>query len=444
MKGSPSVLFEELYEEDPYGFIYESLEDKEDRGRYSFIGAKPFAVFYSKADDLSIQIDGETFHKKGDPFRELKVLINGFQGLSSSRVFTGGAVGYISYDAIRMVEKIPDKNPDDITVPDIFFILPSELIVFDHKEEMIEIIIYHSDVSRFKEIEQTICSSSGEKIMSRAKKRIDYIPYLKKEAFCDIVRKAKEYIYAGDIFQVVLSQRFAFPVEKDPIEFYKRLRLTNPSPYMYYLKLKDLYVVGSSPETLVKVDDNKVISRPIAGTRPRGRTLQQDKDLAYDLLNDEKEKAEHIMLVDLARNDLGRVCKFGSIKVTDFLQVERFSRVMHLSSNVTGDLREGCNSFDVLRAAFPAGTVTGAPKIRAMEIIDELESVKRGIYAGAIGYFGFNKGMEFCIAIRTIIICGNTGYIQAGAGIVADSVPIQEYNETLNKLSALQKAIEDV
>jgi len=280
--------------------------------------------------------------------------------------------------------------------------------------------------------------------MSRAKKRIDYIPYLKKEAFCNIVRKAKEYIYAGDIFQVVLSQRFAFPVEKDPIEFYKRLRLTNPSPYMYYLKLKDLYVVGSSPETLVKVDDNKVISRPIAGTRPRGRTLQQDKDLAYDLLNDEKEKAEHIMLVDLARNDLGRVCKFGSIKVTDFLQVERFSRVMHLSSNVTGDLREGCNSFDVLRAAFPAGTVTGAPKIRAMEIIDELESVKRGIYAGAIGYFGFNKGMEFCIAIRTIIICGNTGYIQAGAGIVADSVPIQEYNETLNKLSALQKAIEDV
>jgi len=447
LKSSPVSVFEEVYNQDYFGFIYESLESVGERGRYSFIGARPFILFKSKGEDIEINVMKKTYKKKGDPIDFLRSIVAEYRECPDT-VFPGGAVGYISYDAVRFFEKIPDINPDELAVPDTYFMFPSEIIVFDHKEGTVDIIVYSekNNQERIKELRGAIETCTKETAF-RPHKLEAPLPFesnFTKDSYQEIVEKAKEYIYAGDVFQVVLSQRFRCCVEKEPIRIYKALRLTNPSPYMYYLRLNDLYILGSSPEILVKLTNGVAISRPLAGTRPRGRTEKEDRSLEVDLLKDEKEVAEHIMLVDLARNDIGRVCEYGSVRVTELLQIERYSKVMHIVSNVVGKLMKGRDAFDLLRATFPAGTVSGAPKVRAMEIIDELEPSKRGVYAGAIGYFSFSGNMDMCIAIRTIVVKDGIGYIQAGAGIVADSVPEREYMETLNKASALKKAIEIV
>jgi anthranilate synthase component 1 len=368
-------------------------------------------------------------------------------------------VGYIGYDTVRFFEELPDKNPDDLKLPDILLILAETLLIFDHSTHKIKIIscAYLKDKSRataelaydkaIKKIEEVIVKlKSPLKLKSTAIKttpgKIKISSNLTKKGFEQIVIRAKDYIKSGDIIQVVLSQRFNARLNIAEFEVYRSLRSINPSAYMYFLKLKDFSVVGSSPELLVRCENGVVETRPIAGTRHRGYDEAQDIKLAKDLCNDEKEKAEHIMLLDLGRNDLGRVCKAGSISVSEFMKVEKYSHVMHLVSNVRGKLLEGKDIFDVLRAAFPAGTVTGAPKVRAMEIIDELENLKRGPYAGCVGYFSFSANLDTCITIRTIVIKNKKAYFQAGAGIVADSVPEKEYFETINKAKALVSAIQ--
>ncbi|MEJ2568250.1 MAG: anthranilate synthase component I family protein, partial [candidate division WOR-3 bacterium] len=326
-----------------------------------------------------------------------------------------------------------------------YFMFPSEIILFDHKNDTVDIILYtnNGDNKRIEELTKIIKTSQEVYYNLSEGNKVEFIGNFTKKEYCDAVEKAKEYINAGDIFQVVPSQRFKAINKKEPINIYKALRLTNPSPYMYYLRFDDLYILGSSPETLIKLEAGGLVtSNPIAGTRRRGKNEEEDKKFAKELLQDEKELAEHVMLVDLARNDIGRVCEYGSIRVSDFMRIEKYAKVMHNISVVNGNLLEDKDAFDLVRATFPAGTVSGAPKIRAMEIIDELEPARRGIYAGALGYFGFAGIMDLCIAIRTIIINKGIIYFQAGGGVVADSVPELEYKETINKMSALKKAIE--
>jgi anthranilate synthase component 1 len=453
---SPLLVYEKILEQEEFAFIYESLESRGVRGRYSFLGSKPFLIFESKGNNCKISFSDKTHTKTGNPFDILKELVKGYntspessQGSESAfkeGPFPGGAVGYIAYDAIRYFEEIPDQNPDYINTQDLYFIFPEEIIIFDHKKRTMDLIVYSEDdgQERLKNLEAKIegfstFSEPSEIILDTS---LIFESNFTEESFSRIVERAKEYILAGDIFQVVLSQRFTFQFKEDPINIYKALRITNPSPYMYYLHFKDLHVIGSSPETLVQLTDKKVVTRPLAGTRRRGKSIEEDDRLEIELLNDEKEKAEHIMLVDLARNDIGRVCVYGSVKPTYLLEIERYSKVMHIVSNVEGEIGINQDAFDLLKSTFPAGTVSGSPKIRAMEIIDELEPVKRGIYAGAIGYFSFNGDMDNCITIRTVIVNDGTGIIQAGAGIVADSKPRLEYKETMNKANALLSAVE--
>ena len=442
---TPVAVYKKLYHEEKFSFLYESLESIGKRGRYSFIGAKPFIIFSSQREDIEIKSINKTYRIKGNPIEILRKLVTGYKSSLKISSFSGGAVGYISYDAVRFFEKIPDTNPDELSTPDTFFIFPEEIIIFDHKEKTIDIILYSEDggEKRIEELVSSIKASSKDTVMVLPPVKIfGFKSNFTKESFCKIVKKAREYIFAGDIFQVVLSQRFKFHIVGNSFTVYQRLRETNPSPYMYFLKFDDLSVLGSSPEILVKLTDDVVVTRPLAGTCPRGETDEEDVVLAAELTADEKERAEHIMLVDLARNDIGRVCVKGSIKVTELFGIEKYSRVMHLVSNVVGRLQKGKDAFDLMSSTFPAGTVSGAPKIRAMEIIDELEPVKRGIYAGAIGYFAFSGNMDFCIAIRMILIKDKIGIIQAGAGIVADSDPMKEYQETLNKAKALLTVFE--
>jgi anthranilate synthase component 1 len=445
LKSFPITVYERLYQSEPYSFIYESLEEKDKRGRYSFIGARPFIIFKSKGEKIEIIFKDNCYLQRGNPIETLRGLINQYKDYPLLVPFSGGAVGYVAYDVVRFFEKIPDNNSDPLNIPEIFFIFPGEIIIFDHKEEVIDIIVYSEGNSnrRIKELTEIIKTCPPEDITISL--NLVTVPSFRSNftqaAYYKIVNQAKEYIFAGDIFQVVLSQRFTFHLPTTPYNVFKSLRITNPSPYMYYLSLDGLFIAGSSPETLVKLQERQVTIRPLAGTRARGKTTEEDKRLQRELLNDEKEKAEHIMLVDLARNDIGRVCEPGSIKTTELLEIERYSKVMHIVSNVTGKLSKNCDAFDLLAATFPAGTVSGAPKIRAMEIIDQLEPVKRGIYAGAIGYFAFSGDMDMCIAIRTIVIKDKIGYIQTGAGIVADSEPAKEYQETLNKAIALKNAL---
>ncbi len=443
-KISPVQAFELLYKSEPYAFLYESLEQKGERGRYSFIGAKPFLIIRAKGNRVVISDMSKRSLLQGNPFTILRQILNSVKIYSHINPFSGGAVGYVAYDAIRYFEKIPDNNPDRINLPDLFFIFPQELVLFDHKKKSACIISYNSDKNRLSEISNLLTKRQTDRVFKLVKNHSKFHACMEKSDFCSIVKKAKEYILAGDIFQVVLSQRFMIKINKPAFDVYQALRITNPSPYMYYLNLDDIKILGSSPEILVKLKNKTAISRPLAGTRKRGRSLQEDKMFERELLNDEKERAEHIMLVDLARNDLGRVCIPGSVRTTELMKIERYSRVMHIVSNVKGRLRNDLDAIDLFSATFPAGTVSGAPKIRAMEIIDELESVKRGLYAGAIGYFDFSGNMDFCIAIRTILIRDSIAYLQAGAGIVADSIPENEHNETLNKIKALKNALEIV
>ncbi len=450
---------------DEYAFLLESVENEENIGRYSFLGCSPNIIFKSKGEEINLIYalthDSEVFTSH-NPLDVLKDVMSRFQPAPGQVLppFTGGAVGYISYDVVRSFERIPDANPDDLNLPDCFFMITDTLIVFDHvKHKMILVAnaLIHDDpeqaydeaihkldvmYERLRLPGPLTEEDLGEERNARMPDDAAPVSNMSKEEFERSVTKAKEYIFAGDIFQGVLSQRWKKTIKCEPVDIYRALRCINPSPYMFYLKFGDLKLIGSSPEILVKAQKNHVQLRPIAGTRPRGADHEEDEQLIKDLLADPKERAEHIMLVDLGRNDLGRVCRFGTVAVDDLMVIEKYSHVMHIVSNVVGELRPDKDIYDVLAASFPAGTVTGSPKIRAMEIIDELEPVRRGPYAGSVGYFSFSGNLDSCITIRTIVVKGNDAYVQAGAGIVADSVPEREFTETENKARGLIKAIE--
>ncbi len=440
-------------------FLLESIGESQVTARYSFIGRNPFISFQSLGDDITVtDYTGKTETYKGRPMEELQKLVERYKApkLEGLPSFNGGAVGFFAYDIIRQYERLPNVNPDDLGLPDMHFMLMDEIIAFDHKKQKIIIIVnIHSDVNfesqynraagRIMDIRQEMADLSklAEKETRKYRSSSKPVSNMTKEQFCENVEKAKEYIKNGDIFQIVPSQRFTVETSVSPFNTYRALRLINPSPYMYYLNFGDYQIVGASPEMLVRVENGIVQTGPIAGTRWRGKTLEEDLQLERDLLNDEKEIAEHTMLVDLGRNDVGRVSEFGSVKVTRFKYVERFSHVMHLISDVEGKLRADKTCFDALAATLPAGTLSGAPKIRAMEIIDELEPTKRGVYGGAIGYISFNGNFDSCITIRTGVFKDGKAYVQAGGGIVYDSVPEYEYNESVNKASAVLKAIEE-
>jgi anthranilate synthase component 1 len=454
---------------DEYSFLLESVEGQEKIARYSFLGSRPSLIFRSKGKHIEIaqpaQHSVRRFVTATDPLDEIKKIMRDFKPVHIKGLprFCGGLVGYIGYDAVRFFEKLPDQNPDELRSDDFIFILADTILVFDHVNHTIKIV---SNVL-FSQLGKNIPETRKKKIYNDAIKKIESIQgdfkkavagnevvpaavvsakarvtsNFKKSAFQNIIVKAKEYITKGDIIQVVLSQRFSVKINKKPFDIYRSLRSINPSPYMFFLKLRDIILIGSSPEILVRCEDGLVQTRPIAGTRPRGNTEQEDRLLEKELLNDIKEKAEHIMLVDLGRNDLGRVCKTGSVTVHEFMSIERYSHVMHLVTEVRGRLSNTRDIYDVLRASFPAGTVSGSPKIRAMEIIDTLENSRRGPYAGCVGYFSFSQNMDTCITIRTIVVKNGVAYVQAGAGIVADSVPEKEYFESVNKAKALIEAI---
>lgn len=441
-----------------YSFLLESVEGGERLARYSFLGSDPSLVFSSKGTSVTIR-EGHSIktYSSRDPIAELKKILSQYRFVKIKGLprFSGGLVGFFGYDMVRFVERIPDKNPDDLKVPDSVFMLTDTILIFDHVDHKIKIVsnchIKTSASTAYddavKKINKILASLKAPHKPLRAhevvkgaeiKLRSNY----PQKKFEDIVKKAKSYIRRGDIIQVVLSQRLSVPVKSHPFDIYRALRSINPSPYMYYLKLKDFYLVGSSPEIMVRCEDGTVELRPIAGTRPRGSSEEEDARLAKELLGDPKEKAEHIMLVDLGRNDIGRVCDYRTVKVTDFMTIEKYSHVMHIVSDVSGCLKKDKDAFDVIRATLPAGTVTGAPKVRAMEIIDALENLRRGTYAGSVGYFSFSGNLDTCITIRTILIKDSVAYIQAGAGIVADSKPDKEYQETMNKAKALVRAVE--
>jgi len=453
---------------DNYAFLLESVEGQEKIARYSFLGSNPSLVFESKARNIEIICPKEKsvhrFITSRSPLDEIKKIMQDFKVVNIKGLprFFGGLVGYIGYDMVRFFEEIPDKNPDDLKLPDSFFILTDNILIFDHVNHTIKIVnniilpkvrnrlskkdktkIYTQAIKKIESLHADLRKPNVDSKTNYEDKRrkINITSNFKKSEFQEIVKKAKVYIRNGDIIQVVLSQRFKARIDQQPFDIYRNLRSLNPSPYMFFLKLKDVILLGASPEMLVRCEDELLQMRPIAGTRPRGISEEQDKKLKYELLNDEKEKAEHLMLVDLGRNDLGRVCKRGKVWVDEFMSVERYSHVMHLVSEVRGVLDKRYDAYDVLKASFPAGTVAGSPKIRAMEIIDELENLRRGPYAGCVGYFSFSKNMDTCITIRTIVIQDNTAYIQAGAGIVADSHPEREYWESVNKAKALMEAI---
>ncbi len=449
-----------LAEGSRYEFLLESASGGENIGRFSFVGADPFAVFTARGNEVElVQENGERKSWTGEPFEELRKLVWKHSSGRPARLhwFTGGAAGYVSYDAVRHIEQLPDLKPDVLGLPEMYFGLYETVVVFDHLYKVVKVIsnVHPGDESpasayerALERIDRTVerlhraVTLVSDDVQASGPLDLEYSSNFRKVDFEDAVRKAKEYILAGDILQVVPSQRLAARTSADGFSIYRTLRVVNPSPYMFYLRMPDVSLVGASPEVMVRVENESVVLRPIAGTRPRGENEEKDRALEKELVADEKERAEHMMLVDLARNDVGRVSEYGSVKVDKFMVVERYSHVMHLTTNVSGRLRGGCDAFDALKASLPAGTVTGAPKVRAMEIIEELEPEKRGPYAGAVGLIGFGGDLNTCITIRTIVLKDDVAYVQAGAGIVADSVPEREYEETLNKAKALLKAIE--
>jgi len=444
-----------------YAFLLESVEGGEQVGRHSFLGSEPFAVFSSKGDQITVTRDGKqrtrTLNPGEDPLSALSALLSEYTFVPEEGLprFCGGAVGYMGYDVVRFFERLPGTPTDDLSLPDCIFVLTDTCLIFDHayhRGKVLSNAIINGDPDRaydeaVRKIE-ALCArldapGSGVLPPKLQPKDTRLATNLTREQYEEIVLKGKEYIAAGDIIQVVLSQRLSRPVAAHAFDIYRSLRSLNPSPYMYYLTYGDLRIVGSSPERLVSVYDSEVITRPIAGSRPRGKTPAEDKALADELLADEKERAEHVMLLDLGRNDLGRVCRYGSVRVDQQMVIEKYSHVQHIVSNVRGQLRADKDQFDVLRACFPAGTLSGAPKVRAMEIIDELEPTRRGPYGGVIGYFSFSGNMDTAITIRTIVCTNGTAHLQVGAGIVADSQPAREYEEcVLLKGGALLRAIE--
>jgi anthranilate synthase component 1 len=444
-------------------FLLESLSNDEKWARYSFIGLKPKKIIKSWGESVEITENGSSPIIKhfDDPIAALKQELSNYVPVTVEGLppFYGGLVGYIGYENVKYFERCPDNNKSGVAIPDMCFLLTDTLLIFDHHKLTIKIVVntyvtdniniedaYIEALTKIDQIEHSLKHNKiNYKTCAAIKNNDGDIAYSSsfdtKQDFMDAVEKSKEYIKAGDIFQVVLSQRFNTKSDVDPFNIYRALRIINPSPYMFYLNLDDVKLVGASPEILVRKRQDKVILRPIAGTRKRGLNEEEDLSLEKELLTDPKELAEHIMLVDLGRNDVGRVARAGSILINKLKFIERYSHVMHIVSDIEGTLQQGLDSFDVLRACFPAGTVTGAPKVRAMEIINELEPVKRGPYAGAVGYFSFSGDMDTCITIRTLFVKDGTIYFQAGAGIVADSIAENEFEETLNKARAIMRAI---
>ena len=460
---TPVSVYLKLAQTSTLSFLLESVEGGEQVGRYSFLGVNPKGLITVQDGRVSITRHGQTITRpltaNEDP---LAVIEREFERvrpvpLDGLPRFIGGAVGYLSYDIVRSIERLPNTAIDELRLPDAAFMLADTLVIFDHAKHRLIILANAHDTGdpdaayddALNRIDAIIDALSAplpyiDPPDPAAPANGELISNMTRPQFEAKVRAAKEYIAAGDAFQIVLSQRFSRRTSAPPFTIYRALRALNPSPYMFFLRFGDnLSLIGASPEMMVRLEDGVATVRPIAGTRPRGANDQQDDALTKELLADEKERAEHVMLVDLGRNDLGRVCEYGTVRVPKMMYVERYSHVMHIVSQVEGRLRGGMNAFDLLRATFPAGTLSGAPKVRAMEIIEELEGSRRGPYGGAVGYFSFDGSMDTCITIRTLVMRGDTVYCQAGAGIVADSDPAREYEETVNKARAIAVAIQN-
>ena len=444
-------------------FLLESVVGSENIARYSYLACDPLEIISTKGRRVTLGENGSTreteLEEGQDPLDLVRETLERytFVPVDGGDRFYGGAVGYLGYDVVRFFEDLPDEKPDDLNLPDAQFMITDTIIVFDHVARRLRVVAnahvtgdpqeaYWDAIARIDRLvaalRQPLAYPNGD---VRPTAHVPADPRalrstMTREQHREAVLRAKEYILAGDVIQAVISHRMSAELDVDPFDLYRGLRAINPSPYMYYLSFGDCKIIGASPELLVREEDGQVVTRPIAGTRRRGKTEEEDRALEEELLADEKERAEHIMLVDLHRNDIGRVCEPGTVQVDELMQVERYSHVMHIVSNVVGKLREDKDQYDVLRAVFPAGTVSGAPKIRAMEIIEELEPVHRGPYAGVVGYFSFSGNMDTCITLRTIVAKGRTCYFQAGGGIVADSDPDAEYEETLMKAGAMLDA----
>ncbi|VBB06660.1 anthranilate synthase component i signature [Lucifera butyrica] len=449
---TPISVYSKLVGEET-GFMLESVEGGEHLGRYTFIGLRPFQTFTVSGDTCLITENGQVTKQKGNPFTILREVMNHFttaeiEGLPR---FYGGAVGYFGYDMVEHLEKLPPNENDQLGLPDCSLLFPRVILVFDHVKHRLQLIVCARITSHAgRDYEEAVA------LLTEMKAKLQRPPAVpprmtaapapvqsnrSQTEYMEMVIKAKQYIAAGDIFQVVPSQRLSAKLQVSPFEIYRTLRSVNPSPYLYYLNFGGIQLIGSSPELLVRLEGGVVETRPIAGTRRRGKTAREDQMLAEELMQDEKERAEHIMLVDLGRNDIGKVAAYGTVQVPTLMAVEKYSHVMHIVSSVQGRLQEGKDAIDALMACFPAGTVSGAPKVRAMEIIRELEQTKRGPYAGAVGYIGFSGSLDTCITIRTFVVADGKVHVQAGGGVVADSVPEAEYEESLNKARALLKAL---
>ena len=455
---TPVQVYKTLRSTSQYSYLLESVQQNEKLGRFSWIGLDPLLIFKADKKKIEVQLDtGETRKIEGNPLQVLFEVMEEFRPALYEELnpYRGGIVGYFGYDNIRHIEDIPDENLDDLLIPESIYILPKTVVVFDHLYQSITVIVqvpagdqktYQQGTEKLEKLLELL-SRPGEVerpafLMEERQKEIDFTANMTKEAYMRAVTKAKHYIVEGDIFQVVLSLRFAMEYSEDPFEVYRSLRRINPSPYLFYLSYPDFQVAGSSPEILVKREGKRLTLRPIAGTRPRGQTPEEDQELAEELLKDPKEIAEHMMLVDLGRNDLGRVSKFGTVVPTQFKYIENYSHVMHIVTNLEGSLQDDKTNSDLIHSTFPAGTLTGAPKVRAMEIIDELETTRRGFYGGMVANIDFDGNLDSCINIRSVVMKNQEAYIQAGAGIVADSVPETEYEECMNKAKAVMRAIQ--
>jgi anthranilate synthase component 1 len=442
-----------------YVFLLESVEGGEKWGRYTFLGAEPAMICKVRGDEILIQKDGLVQRQKhnGNPMEFLKKLLHRYRPVAVEGLprFYGGAVGFLGYDMVRFFEKITISSHDDLQTDDAVFMITDTLVVFDNVKHTIKVVscaytegdvehevVYNNTIQKIDGIIQILKEPNQKQEQQHpVDKTFKHHSNMTPEVFGDMVKQAREYIMAGDIIQVVLSQRFRVESGLNPFYLYRALRFVNPSPYLFFLKSEDTFLIGSSPEVMVRLEEGVAELRPIAGTKKRGKNEQEDRQLADELLEDPKERAEHIMLVDLGRNDLGRIAQIGSVQVTQLMVVERYSHVMHLVSNIQAQLSAGKDCFDVLKATFPAGTLSGAPKVRAMEIIDELEPTRRGPYGGAVGYFSYSGNMDLCITIRTMLVRNGNVFIQVGAGIVADSDPDREFQETLNKAEGMMQAI---
>ncbi len=456
---TPVSVYLKLVQDGSVSFLLESVEGGEHVGRYSFLGVNPKGVITVTGNEVTRTLHAETTTRLLAPGQDpLHAIKQEFARVKPVRVpglprFIGGAVGYLGYDVVRYFERLPETAARELDVPDAAFMLPDTLVIFDHAKHQLIVLAnahntgdpdaaYDDAVDRIEQIVETIRQPLAAMPAEREPLDDELRSNITRERYAENVERAKEYIAAGDAFQIVPSQRFTCKTSAQPLAIYRALRMLNPSPYMFLLQFGDDFsLIGASPEMMVRLEEGVATVRPIAGTRPRGTTEEEDKRLESDLLADPKERAEHVMLVDLGRNDLGRVCEYGTVKVSRMMYIERYSHVMHIVSQVEGKVRSGMDAFDLIRATFPAGTLTGAPKVRAMEIIEELEGTRRGPYGGAVGYFSFDGSMDTCITIRAVLMQGDALHVQAGGGVVADSDPLREYEESINKSRAMASAI---